>query len=124
MARFFVTDDGILGAMHLVPGSIDNAIAKWEFIAEHPEIRYGYASETCSLCIEFYDTCEGCPICEYTGEDECHGTPFYLYRRAHSDEDKVLYAKEMVSLLEEVAKVSGRDCAEGSGQLEGDGAGK
>lgn len=46
-------------------------------------------TENCALCEEHfnrnYNTCDGCPIAEYTGKSRCAGTPYSEFRSAMTD---------------------------------------
>ena len=56
----------------------------------------------CPLCDVVGYTCKGCPVMKKTGEDRCHGSPFWSELR---DTDYVQYARNelefLQSLLEE-----------------------
>jgi len=64
----------------------------------------------CACCKAF--ECEDCPICQYTGQDDCEGTPFYDARTAwlrKEQEDFKQYGGSMVSLMVHILK-EGRKC--------------
>lgn len=98
-----------LVAYDMEPGDIDQAIQKWQYIADaynDPSIEYIYngGSNTCSLCAKYLDDrCKWCPVKLYTGFVWCKYTPFEDYFRAEDNRDRaVLAAREEVKFLMEV----------------------
>ena len=59
--------------------ALRGSIRKWESIVSG--LGEDLRSVNCSLCIEFPE-CEGCPVVERTGQDECEGSPYYETWRA------------------------------------------
>jgi hypothetical protein len=110
MAKFWAENIWLM-ASDLVPGSLDDAIAKWEFLAEHPEVSKDSGGETCTLCLAAGPACFGCPILEHTEEIDCHGTAYFSWRYALSAKDRIYFANVMIELLREIR-------AEASGQME------
>jgi hypothetical protein len=58
----------------------------------------------CVLCEEFDECEDGCPIWKKTGEEECHGPPYYEWLRFNSEfgtehPKTIAAAKEMLSFL-------------------------
>lgn len=71
-------------------GILANCIDYWEKIVSTKVDCTGVKG--CALCDEYYfeDDCQGCPIYEDTGKDECQGTPFGRFKAYAKDSD---YAK-------------------------------
>jgi hypothetical protein len=86
------------------------SIRKWRFLAKETE-RVGKitnAGNHCGLCelhyrTEGFDHCGNCPIRTFTGNNECHQTPYWLYRNARTKEQAVRAAKSEVLFLRAVA---------------------
>ena len=66
---------------------LDESIKHWERVLEFvknedlPGLREeGWAGKSCACCRDFltnFDECDGCPIMEYTGEQDCVSTPWW-----------------------------------------------
>jgi hypothetical protein len=54
------------------------SIAHWNdnLIAANNGMSFSIAAQDCACCAEWYYDCKGCPICQYTGNDECIGSPY------------------------------------------------
>ena len=91
MATFTATLSRKVKAEGLVEGSIDDSIAKWEFIRDHlDEIDPGEdgGPSTCALCHKYFHAhCDQCPVSEYTGLEFCDGTPYKDWEELYSDEN-------------------------------------
>jgi len=64
--------------------ALDRAVIKhWQRLlacttADDVEVE-GYHDWSCAYCRQYLDNdCQGCPIFEDTGQEGCHGTPYYL----------------------------------------------
>lgn len=70
----------------ITPGSLQDAIEKWEYIVEmlekYPRVEglFEGGHKTCALCMHYnakrYDRCRGCPVKKKTGRRLCYGTPY------------------------------------------------
>ena len=71
--------------------ALDLAIAHWARLRDGKEHSdEGPWASDCALCQLFVldtNTCEGCPIAEATGVDECHATPYDFAFRAWRHRD-------------------------------------
>ena len=87
--------------------ALEKSIAKWVSIAEGIGIDAG--GRNCSLCITFYNykenKCEGCPICELTGEEDCDGTPYQEWAAHHRNEHyQSKYKQALCPTCKDIAK--------------------
>ena len=64
--------------------ALKGSIAKWEAIVAGTDNDRG--AKNCTLCQAFPD-CDGCPVAEETGQDDCEGSPYEetRYFEARSD---------------------------------------
>jgi len=69
--------------------SLTLSIEYWKKTALNEGVRY----EHCPLCVtvdhmndnaEDVDDCFGCPVRMYSGRSQCHGTPYYEWRKLSS----------------------------------------
>lgn len=65
--------------------ALQRSIRKWKQIAAGKAVSYG--TDNCALCRKFHpeynmgkNSCEGCPVREVTGQDECLDTPFSAWQ--------------------------------------------
>ena len=88
------------------------SLAKWHILETLDnlgiEVDDDGSGWTCGLCMKFYDDskddgfrCCGRPIEQYTGKQECHGTPFWDYE--DNSGDRAYHARREIKLLEKVA---------------------
>lgn len=87
--KFSVIDGDLLCAQF--PSEYDPleaSIEKWEFIVNHPEIKWAGGCTTCGLCVKFFDKfgiCDGCPVAQ-AGYYECSNPQFCQWLKDHSTE--------------------------------------
>jgi hypothetical protein len=66
--------------------ALKGSIRHWEenLAAETPDDAHTGPSH-CLLCRRFHmnPNCEGCPVSQYTGQNNCHGTPYVMADRRH-----------------------------------------
>lgn len=58
--------------------ALDIEIARWRFVARHPEIKHDGGGSTSPLCRMFTKAkliCSGCPISSKTGQSSCRRAP-------------------------------------------------
>lgn len=68
-----------------------NHLSKHDNLTDDVHI-YG---DYCAFCYEYWNvdkmTCDGCPISERTGEQDCHGSPYYEVRKFYCGSYEDLY---------------------------------
>jgi len=109
MATFSIVNKQVK-AEGLIPGSIDDSIAKWKYVKEHLSEIHDSGDggpHSCALCLKYYSSagCEGCPISEYTGQEACMGTPYTDWLWAMSlDQDRRVVVQREIAFLHKVKK--------------------
>lgn len=95
--KFSITRKGRLVAEGKWPTTILGAkivsVQKW-LVAKRLRPSWGLASNTCALCqiyVEVNNECNGCPIMEITGRNNCNNTPWYDAKAELSLSSKNVY---------------------------------
>jgi hypothetical protein len=92
------------------PASLSEAfeisIAKWKYIAAHPDIWDDGSDATCGLCMLYFaNECtnalyEKCPVYAQTGSVQCSATPYRSWFRAgRNTANKIVAAQDEVDFL-------------------------
>ena len=62
------------------------SVEKWRKNAAGPALDGAMGSNNCPLCFMFiWADCQGCPVFQATGQEECGGSPYYAAYRARRD---------------------------------------
>lgn len=91
--------------VELLKGSIE----KWLEIKRSTKV-FERGAYDCSLCQEYQNSgCSGCLIKERTGQNNCFGTPFHVWREHqegihthHTNRHRVSYCKECTNLANDM----------------------
>jgi len=81
--------------------ALKGGIEKWEKIEDGTGRDKGGAN--CDLC-QLLPDCDGCPVFEFSGEDQCDNTPWRKWFNHHMD----FHKKDVFSLWEEGLAIVGK----------------
>lgn len=119
MPTFWI-EDGCVRAKDLTPGSLQDSIAKWEFISKLDLVELDHLLNggltTCALCMKYHEYyepepggCIGCPVYQRTNLRGCDGTPYHYFVESSFPHNKRRYAIEELEFLKSLQAEDNND---------------